>query len=127
MHWAELTVLVIQWKLWALSPLIVGDESSLPLEYPSPGAVVKAVCLERRGSRIRTLPWHSSFEEIKCFSPLTRKYCGEHPRPRRACSASDRWARISNYVSGGQCLLIHLAILRRFSWPSLALMYTEVA
>ena len=29
-------------------------------------------------------------------------------------------ARISNPVSGGQCLLIHLTILRKFSWPSLA-------
>ena len=28
--------------------------------------------------------------------------------------------RISNPVSGGQCHLIHLTILRRFSWPSLA-------
>ena len=29
-------------------------------------------------------------------------------------------ARISNPVSGGQCHLIHLTILMRFSWPSLA-------
>ena len=33
-------------------------------------------------------------------------------------------ARISNPVSGGQCHLIHLIILRRFSWPSLAYMGT---
>ena len=31
---------------------------------------------------------------------------------------------ISNPVSGGQCHLIHLIILRRFSWPSLAYMCT---
>ena len=39
-----------------------------------------------------------------------------------ACSAS-----ISNPVSGGQCHLIHLIILKRFSWPSLAYMCTKVA
>ena len=36
-------------------------------------------------------------------------------------------ARISNLVSGGQCHLNHLTILRRFSWPSLAYMCTKVA
>ena len=36
-------------------------------------------------------------------------------------------ARISNPVSGGQCHLNHLTILRRFSWPSLAYMCTKVA
>ena len=30
-------------------------------------------------------------------------------------------------VSGGPCHSIHLTILRRFSWPSLAYMYTKVA
>ena len=37
-----------------------------------------------------------------------------------ACSASDRQGRISNPVSGVQCHLTHLTILRRFSWPSSA-------
>ena len=41
-----------------------------------------------------------------------------------ACSAQTARARISNPVSGGQCHLIHLTILRRFSWPSLAYMCT---
>ena len=36
-------------------------------------------------------------------------------------------AQISNSVSGGQCHLIHLTILRGFSWPSLAYMCTKVA
>ena len=36
-------------------------------------------------------------------------------------------ARISNPVSGGQCHLNHLTILRRFSWPSLAYMCIKVA
>ena len=35
-------------------------------------------------------------------------------------------ARISNHVSGGQCHLNHLTILRRFSWPSLAYIWTKV-
>ena len=35
--------------------------------------------------------------------------------------------RISNSVSGGQCHLNHLTILRRFSWPSLAYVCTKVA
>ena len=44
-----------------------------------------------------------------------------------ACSASDRQGSNSNPVSGGQCHLNHLTILRRFSWPSLAYMCTKVA
>ena len=40
-----------------------------------------------------------------------------------ACSASDR----QGPVFEGQCHLIHLIILRRFSWPSLAYMCTKVA
>ena len=36
-------------------------------------------------------------------------------------------AQISNPVSGGQCHLIYLTILRRLSWPSLAYMCTKVA
>ena len=44
-----------------------------------------------------------------------------------ACSASDHQGSISNPVSGGQCHLNHLTILRRFSWPSLAYMCTKVA
>ena len=35
-------------------------------------------------------------------------------------------ARISNSVSGEQCHLNHLTILRRFSWPSIAYMCTKV-
>ena len=35
-------------------------------------------------------------------------------------------ARLSNSVSEGQCHLIHLTILGRFSWPSSAYMCTKV-
>ena len=48
-------------------------------------------------------------------------------------SVTERWrARpqtsrvwISNSVSGGQCHLTHLTILRRLSWPNLACMFTK--
>ena len=32
-----------------------------------------------------------------------------------------------NPVSGGQCHFIQLTILRKYSWPSLAYMFTKVA
>ena len=67
--------------------------------------------------------WPSSFKETKCFSPLIRKKI-----ILWGASLTERWrarpqtvsARISNPVSAGQCHLIHLTILRMFSWPSLA-------
>ena len=45
-----------------------------------------------------------------------------HPWPRGRVLGLRPPARvwISNYVSGGQCHLTHLAIIRRFSWPNLA-------
>ena len=33
----------------------------------------------------------------------------------------------SNPVSGGQCHIIHLTILKRLSWSSLAYLFTKVA
>ena len=42
-----------------------------------------------------------------------------------ACSASDRQG--SSYVSEGRCHLILLTIIKMFSWPCLAYMYTNVA
>ena len=44
-----------------------------------------------------------------------------------ACSASDRQGFNFKPMPEGQCHLIHLTILRRFSWPSLAYMRTKVA
>ena len=69
---------------------------------------------------------HSDMQVAKkqnVSSPLTRKYSifRENLRDRElACSASDRQGSNSNPVSGGQCHLIHLTILRRFFQPSLA-------
>ena len=62
-----------------------------------PGAVVKTACLEsRKEIRKDSILWGAS---------VTERWCAQ---PR------------------GQCQLIHLPILSRFSWTSLALMYTKV-
>ena len=64
-------------------------------------------------ARVRgSVPGLGGLKETKMFLP--------HPRPTAR-------TRISNPVSGGQCHLNHLTILRRFSWPSLAYMCTKVA
>ena len=76
-------------------------------------------------ARVRgSVPGLGGLKETKnVSSPSTceSQYCGERARPQTAR------ARISNPVSGGQCHLNHLTILRRFSWLSLAYMCTKVA
>ena len=47
--------------------------------------------------------------------------------PRSLAKIQTARARISHPLSGGQCYLIHLTILRRFSCPCLAYMFTKVA
>ena len=65
-------------------------------------------------ARVRgSVPGLGGLKETKLFLP--------HPRVKVD------GARISHPVSGGQCHLNHLTILRRFSWPSLAYMCTKVA
>ena len=62
-------------------------------------------------------------------SPLTRKdsiLWGAFLDERYRVWPQTSRARISNPVSGGQCHLTHLTILRKFSWPSLAYMCTKV-
>ena len=75
-------------------------------------------------ARVRgSVPGLGGLKETKMFLP--------HPRVKLSIVGSLRarpqtaMARISNPVSGGQCHLIHLTILRRFSWPSLAYMCTK--
>ena len=76
-------------------------------------------------ARVRgSVPGLGGFKETKMFLP--------HPRVKVSSVGSLRdrvvaRARISNPVSGGQCHLNHLTILRSFSWPSLAYMCTKVA
>ena len=68
------------------------------------------------------------FEGNKMFlsHPLVKLSIVGSLRDREAaCSASDLQGL--NFVSGGQCHLIHLTILRRLSWPNLAYMCTKVA
>ena len=82
-------------------------------------------------ARVRgSVPGNGGLKETKMFLPHPRVKDSivESLRDREvACSASDRQCRISNPVSGGQCHLNHLTIIRRFSWPSLAYMCTKVA
>ena len=77
-------------------------------------------------ARVRgSVPGLGGLKETKMFLP--------HPRVKVSIVGSLRArpqtaeARISNSVSGGQCHLNHLTILRRFSWPSLAYMCTKVS
>ena len=66
-------------------------------------------------ARVRGLaPGLGGLKETKMFLP--------HPRLK-----INNVGSLSNPVSGGQCHLNHLTILRRFSWPSLAYMCTKVA
>ena len=81
-------------------------------------------------ARVRgSVPGIGGLKETKMFFPHPRvklSIVGSLRDRERARSQTAR-ARISNPVSGGQCHLIHRTILRRFSWPSLAYMCTEVA
>ena len=70
-----------------------------------------------------SVPDHGGLKETKMFL--------RHPRVKvsivgslrdREVACSTARVRFSNPVSGGQCHLNHLTILRRFSWPSLACM-----
>ena len=91
-----------------------------PLER-GPGAVVEAACIEQLGDRNFEPRSPFKFRRNKMFlirSLVNTKNCGESLWPRVQIVK----ARISNPVSGGQCHLIHLTILRRFTWPSLAYM-----
>ena len=66
----------------------------------------------------------------KFSSPLNRKdsiMWGASVTERQRAWPQTARAQISNYVSGGQCHLTHLTILRKFSWPSLAYMCTRVS
>ena len=86
-------------------------------------------------ARVRgSVPGLGGFKETKMFLPHPRvkvSIVGSLRDREVACSASEvacsASARISNPVSGGQCHLNHLTILRRFSCPSLAYLCTKVA
>ena len=95
---------------------------------PGPGVVVSTAALHARARG--SVPGLGGLKVTKIILPHPRvklSIVGSLRDREVACSALDRQARISNPVSGGQCHLIHLTILRRFSWPSLAYMCTKVA
>ena len=82
-----------------------------------PGVSTAAFHAWVRGS----VPGLGGLKKAKMFLP--------HPRVKVSIVGSlrDREVACSNPVSGGQCHLNHLTILRRFSWSSLAYMCTKVA
>ena len=72
-----------------------------------------------------SVPGLGGLKETRMFFPHPRVKLSSlgslRDREVRARPQTAR-VRILNPVSGGQCYLIHLTILRRFSWPSLAYM-----
>ena len=82
-------------------------------------------------ARVRgSVPGLGGLKETKLFLPHPRvkvSIVGSLRDREVAARPQTTRARISNPVSGGQCHLNHLTILRRFSWPSLAYMCTKVA
>ena len=105
------------------------DPTYFTLPGGGPRVVVSTAAFH---ARVRGLvPGLGGLKETKMFIP--------HPRVKKlvlwGASVTERWrarpqtarVRISNPVSGGQCNLNHLTILRSFSWPSLAYMCTKVA
>ena len=93
-----------------------------------PGVVVKSSCLESWRSRSELRSGIQVSKKQIVSSPLTfnivRSLCDREVDCARPQTPR---ARISYPVSVGKCLLIHLTILRRFSWSSLAYIYTNVA
>ena len=93
-----------------------------------PKVVVSTAALHARVQG--SVPGLGGLKETKMFLPHPRvklSIVGSLRDREVACSASDRQGSNSNHVSGEQCHLIHLTILRRFSWPSLAYMCTKLA
>ena len=130
-HWMVITTDI---RIWCSQPF---QTSSMPkkrlvLHYSSKdGALVQWLKLpawkvEDRG--FKPPLWPSSFIETNCFFPLTRNdsiLSGTSVRWRARPQTARAW--IPNPVSGGQCHLLYLTILRRLSWSIFAYMCTKVA
>ena len=110
--------------------LVSGSASTckLTLSLHSGGGPRVVVSTAAFHARVRgSVPGLGGFKETKMFLPHPRvkvSIVGSLRDREVACSASDRQG--SNFESC-VCHLIHLIILRRFSWPSLAYMCTKVA
>ena len=66
-------------------------------------------------------------KNVSSPSTCESQYCGEPPWPRGSVLGLRPPGLEFRILSGGQCHLNHLTILRRFSWSSLAYMCTKVA
>ena len=78
--------------------------------------------------RVR-FPVSAVWKKQTCFFPIhlwNSVLWGASVTERWSARPQTSWVWISNPVSWGQCYLTHLFILRRFSWPNLACMCTQV-
>ena len=88
-----------------------------------------SILFNRLGVGDRAFEPHSGLQVLKkenVSSPFTRKdsmFCGASVTARWRARPQTARALISNLVSGGQCHLIHLTVLRSFSWPSLTYIF----
>ena len=116
------TVATMSYLQWEKMPQLTQLKGGGPRVVVSTAAFHAKV----RGS----VPGLGGLKETKMFLPHPRvkvNIVGSLRDREVARRPQTARARISNPVSGGQCHLIHLTILRRFSWPSLAYMCTKVA
>ena len=125
-HLIHLTILVRfpwsdlahMWPIGGLKPLI------FPLLGGGPRVVVSTAAFH---ARVRcSVPGLGGLKETKMFLPHPRvkvTIVGSLRDREVACSASDHQGIL---CLEGQCHLIHLTILGRFPWPSLAHMGTKV-
>ena len=102
-----------------------------PLLYDEGGGPRVVVSTAAFHARVRgSVPGLGGLKETKMFLPHPRvkvSILGSLCDQEVACSASDRQGSNFESVSGGQCHLNHLTILRWFSWPSLAYIGTKMA
>ena len=103
-------------------------ENPLTLIGRGPRVVVSTAAFD---ARVRgSVPGPGGLIGTKMFLPHPRvkvSIVGSLRDREVACWPQTARARISDPVSEGQCHIIHLTILRRFSWSSLAYMCTKEA
>ena len=81
-----------------------------------------------RGFVLRSVLQVSKKQNVLPRSLIKIQYCWRASvTERQRARPQTARAQILNPVSEGQCYLINLTILKRFSWPSLAYMCTNMA
>ena len=109
-----------------MSAILFGMQPKFTFEQGGgPRVVVSTAAFHARARG--SVPGLGGFKETKMFFPHPRVKVSIVGSLRERARPQTARARISNPVSGGQCHLNHLTILRRFSWPSLAYLCTKVA